>query len=121
MKHIELLLAILLIIPSQLWAVDLPGPHSLKKNNNGEYYVENSNDIIMIEASIISLGYNDDWIVACIANLSIDSDAKRMVFINMKYMDTTDTLNKENWEYFKSVYDGLGTITLEKLQDSTCP
>ena len=75
---------LLLLFCTQTYAQDLPGRHQLIKNDLGEYYVINHENITMIEASILKLGFSSRWILACIKNKSIDSDLKRWVFIDLK-------------------------------------
>ena len=121
MKIFIYLISFYLIFPASLQAMELPMGHILKQNDKGEYYVINSGKVVMIEPSIISIGYNKNWILTCIYNVSIDSDLKRMIFINLKNGGASDTINQKNWEGFKSIYQELETITLEKLQDDSCP
>ena len=111
----------LLLLPVQVLSMDLPRGHVLKQNDQGEYYVINSNKVTMIEPSILSIGHNNKWILACISNVSIDTDPKRMVFINLENGGTTDSINRENWENFKGIYPALAGIGLEPLQDEACP
>lgn len=101
--------------------MDLPRGHILKQNEQGEYYVINSDKIVMIEPAIISIGYGGKWILACISNVAIDSDKKRMVFINLENGGTSDTINRENWENFRNIYPGLSEIDMQQLRDETCP
>lgn len=121
MKITTFLIVFFLIFPAPLRAVELPMGHSLKQNDKGEHYVVNGEGIVMIEPSIISIGFNEKWILACISNVSFDTDLKRMIFVNIKNSGATDTINQKNWKEFKSIYKELGTITLEKLQDASCP
>lgn len=101
--------------------MDLPRGHNLKQNEQGEYYVINDDKVVMIEPSIISIGYNKKWILACISNISIDSENKRMVFINLETGGMSDTINRENWENFKEVYQGLSDVAMQPLRDESCP
>ena len=122
MKLLRLILLFAVLLPVQVLSMDLPRGHVLKQNDRGEYYVENSGKITMIEPSIISIGYNKKWILACIRNTAIDSDEKRMVFINLQNGGgTTDTINRDNWKRFEGIYPDLTEITLKPLQDETCP
>jgi len=101
---------------------DLPGRHELIKNDSGEYYVINSENITMIEPSIIKLGTGIRWILACIKNKSIDSDLKRWVFIDLKSGGTFDSLHQENWGYFRNkAFPELKKIELKKISDEKCP
>lgn len=75
----------------------------------------------MIDPEIISIGHNAHWIVACVKNQSIDTEPKRYYFIDLKNGGTTDTINQENWEYFKGVYAGLSDVKTVSLADETCP
>ena len=68
---------------AQACAQNLPGRHQLIKNDLGEYYVINHENITMIEASILKLGFSSRWILACIKNKSIDSDLKRWIFLSI--------------------------------------
>jgi hypothetical protein len=121
LRHRPLIFVFYLVFPGLLQAMDLPGRHNLKQNDKGEYYVVNAQNITMIEPSIIAIGYSKKWILACISNVSIDSDVKRMVFINLRNKGATDTINRENWEKFREIYPEFNNITLEKLQDTDCP
>ena len=102
-------------------AMDLPKGYALQENDKGEFYVTNKEDTIMIEPKIISLGYNPNWIVACIQNISIDTEEKRYIFVDLKWGGATDTVNKKNWEYFKTVYPEMENISMQQLSDDTCP
>lgn len=117
----SLLLVFCLVFPGLLQAMDLPGRLSLKQNDKGEYYVVNAQNITMIEPSIIAIGFSKKWVLACISNLAIDSDDKRMVFIDLRNQGATDTINRENWERFRVLFPELDNINLEKLQDTDCP
>ena len=99
----------------------LPAGHKLLQNEQGEYYVKNKDDIVMIDPAIIALGHEGQWIVACVKNDSIDTDPKRYYFINLRIGGTTDSINQENWEYFKGVYDELENIELKALTEEACP
>ena len=46
---------LLLLFCTQTYAQDLPGRHQLIKNDLGEYYVINHENITMIEASILKV------------------------------------------------------------------
>lgn len=121
MRKIYLLIAIL-TSPVHLLAENLPGMHELKQNEAGEYYVVNKKDITMIEASILKLGYNGEWILACIKHEAIDSDLKRWVFVDVKNGGTFDSLHQENWVYFSNeAYPELKEISLKNLSDEDCP
>ncbi len=113
---------ILLLISDIALAMDLPQQHELKQNEAGQYYVVNKDDVTMIEASIVKLGYNARWILACIEHESIDSDLIRWVFVDTTNGGTFDSINKENWAYFRDeAYPGLKTIKLESFSDKPCP
>ncbi len=99
----------------------LPGNHTLLQNDQGHYFIENKDGIIMVDPAILSIGHSKKWIVACSKNESIDTDLKRYFFINLKLGGTTDTINQESWDYFKSVYSGLGGIELINLTEEECP
>lgn len=102
--------------------MDLPGGHVLKQNQQGEYYVVNAEKITMIEPSVIRIGHDKQWILACIRHVAIDSDERRMVFINQKNGGTVDTINRDNWENFRTnIYPELNDISLQTLQDEPCP
>ncbi len=112
----------LMILALPVFAVNLPGHHVLKQNDQGEYYVVNKDDITMIEASILKMGFNARWILACIKNKSIDSDLKRWVFIDIKSGGTFDSLHQENWAYFRDeAYPDLKDISLTDYSDESCP
>ncbi len=120
--HKILLITLFVLLSLQSKANErLPDGHKLLQNEQGEYYIENKEGIVMIDPSIISLGHQRQWIVACVKNDSIDTDPKRYYFINLKIGGTTDSINQENWEYFKTAYDGLGDVELKPLTEETCP
>lgn len=123
MFQIRILISSLLIFSvSSIAAQDLPGHHQLKQNEAGEYYVINADKITMIEASILKLGFNGRWILACIKNKSIDSDLKRWVFIDIRNGGTFDTLHQENWHYYRDeAYPELKEIKLTDYSDESCP
>ena len=76
----------------------------------------------MIEASIIKFGYSAKRILACIKHESVDTELKRWVFIDVKSGGTVDSLNKENWLYFRDeAYPDLKEIALKNLTDESCP
>jgi len=110
-------------ITSSVAAQGLPKRHVLKQNDAGEYYVVNHENITMIEASILKMGFSSRWILACIKNESIDSDLIRWVFVDLKNRGTTDTLHLENWHYFRDeAYPELKEIKLTTFQDDeNCP
>ncbi|MCZ6804640.1 MAG: hypothetical protein O7D86_12110 [Proteobacteria bacterium] len=117
-----LTISLLLILSSQLSAQDLPGRHKLKQNETGEYFVVNHKNIMMIEPSILKLGYNAKWILACIKNKSIDSDLKRWVFVDVKNGGTYDALHQENWVYFRDeAFPELKEIKLTDYSNESCP
>ncbi|HIF51763.1 MAG TPA: hypothetical protein EYQ42_09615 [Thiotrichaceae bacterium] len=114
--------ALLVFFAIPAFAQDLPGRHELKQNDKGEYYVVNKKDITMIEASILKLGYSSRWILACIKHVSVDTDLKRWVFIDIRTGGTFDTLHQENWEYFRDeAYPTLKEIKLTDYSDESCP
>ncbi len=111
-----------MFISCQLFAQDLPGHHVLKQNESGEYFVINRDNITMIEASILKMGFSAKWILACIKNKSIDSDLKRWVFVDLRNGGTFDSLHQENWVYFRDeVYPDLKQIKLTDYSDEACP
>jgi hypothetical protein len=113
---------VLLLLAVQVSAENLPGRHVLKQNDQGEYYVVNKDNITMIEASILKMGYSAKWILACIKNVSVDTELKRWVFIDIKTGGTFDSLRQENWEYFRDeAYPDLKEITLKDYGDESCP
>ena len=120
--HRILVTGLFIMISGQLFAQDLPGHHKLLQNKAGEYYVINHDNITMIEPSILKLGFNAKWILACIKNNSIDSDLKRWVFIEIKHGGTIDSLHAENWVYFRDeVYPDLKEIKLTNYSEESCP
>ncbi|MBL1142323.1 MAG: hypothetical protein HND53_09865 [Proteobacteria bacterium] len=103
-------------------AQGLPGRHELRQNELSEYYVVNKDGITMIEASIIKLGFSAKWILACIKHVSVDTDLKRWVFVDVKTGGTFDSLHLENWAYFRDeAYPDLKDIKLKSYQDESCP
>ena len=113
---------VLLVIIKPVIAADLPGQHEIKQNEAGEYYVINSDNIKMIEASILKLGYSESWILACIKHESIDSDLKRWVFIDVKNKGTFDSLNQDNWAFYSTeAYPELKEIELKNYSEEACP
>ncbi len=112
----------LLFLTVTIHAKELPGRHTLKQNEQGEYYIVNHDQITMIEPAIIKFGLNQKWILACIKNKSIDSDLKRWVFLNIQNGGTIDTIDQEKWTYFRDVaYPELKHIKLNNYQDEDCP
>jgi len=117
-----IIVGLLMFLAVQVSAQSLPGRHELKKNEQGEYYVVNKGDITMIEASILRFGFSAKWILACIKHVSVDTELKRWVFINLKNGGTVDSLNQENWAYFRDeAYPDLKEITLKSYSDESCP
>ena len=116
------LLNSLLFIALQTNAQDLPGRHQLTKNDLGEYYVINHENLTMIEPSILKIGFSGRWILACIKNKSIDSDLKRWVFVDIKSGGAYDSIDKKKWIYFSDeAFPELKDIKLENLSDEKCP
>ena len=112
----------LFLFITNAYSQDLPGLHQLIKNDLGEYYVVNSENITMIEPSILKLGTDIRWILACIKNKSIDSDIKRWVFVDIVSGGTYDSINKENWEYFSNdAFPELKKIKLKSFSEEQCP
>jgi hypothetical protein len=111
-----------MFISNILFAKDLPGRHVLKQNDSGEYFVINHEKITMIEPSILKMGFNAKWILACIKHKSIDSDLKRWVFVDVKNGGTFDSLHQENWNYFRDeAYPDLKKIILTDYSNESCP
>ena len=82
----------------------------------------NRENITMIEASILKMGFSAKWILACIKHKSIDSDLKRWVFVDVKNGGTFDSLHEENWLYFRDeAYPDLKQIKLTDYSDEACP
>ena len=107
---------------THVYSQDLPGRHQLIKNELGEYYVVNSENITMIEPSILKLGTDIRWILACIKNKSIVSDLKRWVFVDIKSRGAYDSIDKKKWIYFSDeAFPELKDIKLENLSDEKCP
>ncbi len=104
-----------------VYAIDLPKGYEVKVNDKGESYVVNRDGTTMIEPNILQIGSNNKFIIACIKNISIDTEEKRFMFIDLKWGGATDTVNKKNWEYFKGVYPSMSEIKLEKLSEESCP
>ena len=55
MKIFIYLIGIYLVFSVSLQAMELPMGHILKQNDKGEHYVMNSEEVVMIEPSIISI------------------------------------------------------------------
>ncbi|MCG8379724.1 MAG: hypothetical protein MI865_09655 [Proteobacteria bacterium] len=109
-------------MPISTVARELPGRHLLKQNDAGEYYVINRDGITMIEPSILKMGYSAKWILACIKHKSIDSDLKRWVFLDIKNGGTFDSLNEQNWSFYRDeAYPELKEIKLKKISEEQCP
>ena len=109
-------------ISTQVYPQDLPGRHQLVKNDLGEYYIVNNENLTMIEPSILKFGFNGKWILACIENKSIDSDLKRWVFVDIKSGGAYDSINKQNWMYFsEEAFPELKNIKLNNLSGKDCP
>ena len=99
------LLNSLLFIALQTNAQDLPGRHQLTKNDLGEYYVINHENLTMIEPSILKIGFSGRWILACI-----------------KSRGAYDSIDKKKWIYFSDeAFPELKDIKLENLSDEKCP
>jgi hypothetical protein len=117
-----ILLTLLSLLAFQASAQGLPGRHELKQNEQGEYYVVNKEGITMIEASILKMGFSAKWILACIKHVSVDTDLKRWVFVDIKTGGAFDSLHQENWAYFRDeAYPSLKEITLKNYSDESCP
>lgn len=119
LRHYFLL--VLFFMSFSSFAIELPKGYEVKVNEAGESYVVNRDDTTMIEPNILQIGSNNKFIIACIKNISIDTEEKRFMFINLKWGGATDSVNKKNWEYFKSVYPSMSEIKLEKLSEESCP
>ena len=114
--------SLLFLISMHAYSQDLPGRHQLIKNDLGEYHIVNSENITMIEPSILKLGTDIRWILACIKNKSIDSDLKRWVFVDIKSRGAYDSIDKKKWIYFSDeAFPELKDIKLENLSDEECP
>ena len=121
MKNLTLTI-LLSMLSFSVFAENLPGRHELKQNEQGEYYIVNKEGVTMIEASIIKYGYSAKRILACIKHESVDTELKRWVFIDIKTGGTIDSLNKENWLYFRDeAYPDLKDIRLKNFVDEACP
>ncbi len=116
------LLILLVCAPLTAAAMDLPGQHKVMENEAGELYVVNKEDVTMIEPSIIKLGFNSRWILACIKNESIDSELIRWVFVDMRNGGTYDSLNAEQWSFYRNeAYTDLQKIKLTDFREEQCP
>ena len=116
------LIGLLFFFFTHAYPQDLPGRHQLLKNDLGEYYIVNSDNLTMIESSILKLGWDIRWILACIKNKSIDSDLKRWVFIDILTGGAYDSIHKHNWDYFSNeAFPELKKIKLESLSEEKCP
>ncbi len=114
--------ALLTFLALHVSAQGLPGRHELKQNDLGEYYVVNKDGITMIEASILKMGFSGKRILACIKHVSVDTELKRWVFVDVKTGGTVDSLNKENWLYFRDeAYPDLKEIKLKNFSEESCP
>jgi hypothetical protein len=84
--------------------------------------VINKDNVTMIEPAIIKLGFDGSWILACIKNESIDTDVIRWVFIDIRNGGTFDSLNSENWHFYREeAYPDLKEIELVRYRDEECP
>lgn len=117
------LLVVSFLFSIQVSAQSLPGRHILKQNEKGEYYVVNKDNITMIEASILKMGHNARWILACIKHVSVDTDLKRWVFVDVRSSGGTfDTINQKNWVYFRDeAYPSLKEVKLKDYSEESCP
>ena len=112
-----------MIFTSPVLAEDLVAPrgYSLLRDENGFYSMQNKDGETVIPAQIIKIGWNKKWIAACVENESIDTDLKRYFYINRRLGGASDTINQENWNYFKEVYPGLLDIEYQQLSEQECP
>lgn len=121
LRLIFLVLCLLHLPINTMAEIKMPRGYSLLQTDAGEYYVTNKDDEIVIPAKIIKIGWNRKWLAACVENVSIDTDLKRYFYINRKIGGASDTINQENWNYFKGIYPELGNIEYQSLSEDTCP
>ncbi|MCI4569493.1 hypothetical protein [Lysobacter sp. CFH 32150] len=75
----------------------------------------------IISPRVVSIGFNNDHIVACKIQQVPYADAKRMVAINLKNGVVIDSVNAANWKYLVGRIPELDGIELKKIAEERCP
>jgi hypothetical protein len=99
----------------------LPNGYSLVKSTQGGYSVNNVQNAGVVGPGIVSIGFNERYIVACEDRKVPVADQKRMVFIRLDNGVAVDTINSRNWAYFVSHTPELKQIKLRHLTSTSCP
>jgi hypothetical protein len=101
--------------------VTLPNGYSLVKSTQGGYSVNDIQNAGVIGPGIVSIGFNERYIVACEDRKVPVADQKRMVFIRLDNGVAVDTINSRNWAYFVARIPELKQIKLRQLTSTSCP
>ena len=101
--------------------VTLPNGYSLVKSSQGGYSVNDVQTGGVVGPGIVSIGFNDRYIVACEDRKVPVADQKRMVFIRLDNRVAVDTINSRNWAYFVARIPELKQIKLRQLTGTSCP
>lgn len=109
------------LIAGALPVAELPGGHKLVQVRPGVFSVINSNNITVVDPSILAIGYDNQSIVACVKDEQEGRDTKRFFLVSLVNGVAIDTINKDNWEYFLRKLPGLGHITMVSLVNEQCP
>jgi len=83
--------------------------------------IQNSKGVEIISPRVISIGFNNDYIVACKIQQVPYVDAERMVAINLKNGVAIDSVKAANWKYLVGRIPELGKIELKQITKERCP
>jgi len=101
--------------------VPLPNGYSLVKSRLGGYSLYDSKARMTVGPGIVSIGFNERYIVACEDRKVPVADQKRMVFVRLDNGIAVDTIDSRKWAYFVTRIPELKQIKLRQLIDTSCP
>jgi hypothetical protein len=118
---IVLLSIVLLFVASCSDGSRLPSGYELIEDGGLGFSVKNSNGVVILGPGIVSIGFDERYIVGCVFHPLEHRDAKRMVFLSLDRGVGVDTINSANWANFVKRDPGLTKIALRKIADIDCP
>ena len=118
---IVLLSIVLLSVASCSDRSRLPSGYELIGDGGVGFSVKNSNGVVILGPGIVSIGFDERYILGCVFHPLEHRDAKRIVFLSLDRGVGVDTINSANWAYFVERDPGLAKVPLQKIADIGCP
>jgi hypothetical protein len=113
LKNIIFIILFSSVINISCTNISLPQDYNLSKNNNDQYYLVDNKNNVIIRPSILSIGYNERYIVAC--REWIEQKRKMHTIVNINTGNVIYTENIQNWNYFIKQIPELAEIKLRNL------